>query len=119
MQAICRSCHDAGWVQSHFKRLDNTVATTNAATRTGTELMMGIWKDALAQGLDAGGNPFDEAVERRWSDLWLFYANTIRYASAMAGGGDYGVYANGRYQMTRGIGELVDWHRLHGRHKSP
>jgi hydroxylamine dehydrogenase len=115
MQAICRSCHDTSWVTAHFRRLDNTVATTNTATRTGTAIMADIWQQGLAKGLAAGGNPFDEAVEKRWSDLWLFYANTIRYASAMAGGGDYGVYADGRYHLVKGIRELDDWRRLHGK----
>lgn len=43
------------------------------------------------------------------SSLWLCYANTIRFASAMAGGGDYGVFANGRYIMSGALMELKDW----------
>ncbi|MEZ4525614.1 MAG: hypothetical protein R2941_06805 [Desulfobacterales bacterium] len=35
----------------------------------------------------------------------------IRYAftSAMAGGGDYGVFADGRYQLSQRIRELQEW----------
>ncbi|MDX9819793.1 MAG: hydroxylamine oxidase, partial [Desulfococcus multivorans] len=53
-------------------------------------------------------SPFDEAIERTWCDSWLFYANTVRFASAMAGGGDFGVFADGRYQLSRRIRELAD-----------
>jgi hypothetical protein len=56
--------------------------------------------------------PFDEFIEKKWSDLWLLYANTIRFASAMAGGGDYGVFAQGRYYMSRSVQELHDYLKL-------
>jgi len=109
MQAVCLTCHDASWVKGHWNRYENTIDTTNRATLTATRIMKDIWKRGLARGIVKGGNPFDEAVERKWSDIWLFYANTIRFASAMAGGGDYGVFANGRYQLTKEVAELKDW----------
>jgi hypothetical protein len=56
-----------------------------------------------------GRKPFDEFIEKVWSDVWLFYANTVRFASAMGGGGDYGVFAEGRYHLTRAIREMEDW----------
>ena len=67
-----------------------------------------IWKQGFARGADRKSNPFDEAIEKKWSDIWLFHANTIRFAAAMAGGGDYGVFADGRYQLTQKIQELAD-----------
>lgn len=39
---------------------------------------------------------------------WLFYANSTRYASVM-GGADYGVFANGRYQLSANLRELLDY----------
>ena len=74
--------------------------------------MKEIWHAGFADGLGSGGSPFDEAVERKWTDIWLFHANTIRFSSAMAGGGDYGVYSNGRYQLTTRILQLNDWLKL-------
>jgi len=56
-----------------------------------------------------GGSLFDEYIERRWSDTWLLYANNIRFASAMAGGGDYGVFEDGRYHLAKSIMEMKDW----------
>ena len=51
---------------------------------------------------------FDEALERKWVEQWLFYANATRMASAMAGT-DYGVFANGRWYLSRNIQEMIDW----------
>jgi hypothetical protein len=107
MTRTCRACHDQSWIDGHFRRYENTLVTTNAAVQTATQVMQRIWKDGLADP----ANPFDEAIERRWSDAWLFYANATRFSASMAGGGDYGVFADGRYQLSQTIFELDDWHR--------
>ncbi len=60
-------------------------------------------------------NPFDEAIEKKWTRTWLFQANSIRFAAAMAGGGDYGVFADGRYQLAEAISEMMDWMELQAR----
>jgi hydroxylamine dehydrogenase len=109
MQATCLACHDTAWVRGHWRRYHNTIQRTNATTLTLTNLMGAAWQKGYAQGLDQGKNPFDESVERQWSDAWLFYANTIRFASAMSGGGDYSVFADGRYQLSRSIIDMHDW----------
>jgi hydroxylamine dehydrogenase len=119
MQSTCLSCHDKSWVDSHWERFLNTIQETNAATGTATQIMVEIWKDGLAEGHLSGGNPFDEFIERVWSDVWLFYSNSIRFTSAMGGGGDYGVFANGRYQATKAIRELEDWFELRRHIKQP
>lgn len=113
MQATCLACHDKGWVQGHWQRYTNTIQETNAATLALTDIMSEIWTRGYAQGPGQGASPFDEAVERKWSDAWLFYGNTVRFASAMAGGGDYGVFADGRYQLKQTIMELHDWLEEH------
>ena len=109
MQASCRGCHSSQWIENHWSGFENTIAETNAAVRTGTQIMAGIWEQGLVQGLPQKQSIFDDAVERTWTSLWLFYANTVRFASAMAGGGDYGVFANGRYFMSGAIMDLKDW----------
>jgi len=106
MQAACLNCHDRSWVNGFWNRLENTVSKTNSDTRVATQLMEKIWGTGLADGKE---NPFDEAIEKKWSDTWLFYANTIRFASAMGGGGDYAVFADGRYMMAKSLAELADW----------
>ncbi|MBD3289571.1 hydroxylamine oxidase [candidate division KSB1 bacterium] len=109
MQQICKTCHSAGWVENHFKRIENTIHATNEATLTGTLIISEIWEKGFAEGLPQGKNIFDEQVEREWTSLWLFYTNSTRFASAMTGGGDYGVFANGRYQVTEQLYKLQKW----------
>jgi hypothetical protein len=109
MQATCKACHATGWVEGHWRRFTNTLAHTNIAIRGISDLMIEGWARGYAQGLDEGGNPFDEHSERIWCDAWLFYANTVRFASAMAGGGDYGVFADGRYQLSRAVADMHAW----------
>jgi hypothetical protein len=109
MQQTCLACHDSSWVKGYFQRLDNTIATSNASIKVATEIMADIWKKGLAQGPANGGSIFDEYIERRWSDAWLLYSNNIRFVSAMAGGGDYGVFEDGRYHLTKTLMEMSDW----------
>jgi cytochrome c553 len=115
MQAACLACHGTGWVRGHWEGLENSIAETNASTLVATRLMKEIWRKGYAAGLDKGANPFDEAVEKRWHQIWLFFSNSIRFASAMAGGGDYGVFANGRYQLSQWTQELADTLAIRGR----
>ena len=109
MQRTCLACHDTGWVAGFFKRLDNTIAVSNQSVHTATQLMQTIWQRGYAQGADAGGSLFDEYIERRWSDIWLLYANNIRFVAAMAGGGDYGVFEDGRYHLSKALMQMHDW----------
>jgi hypothetical protein len=112
MQGICKSCHHSGWVDNHFKRLKNTITETNKTTLTATQLISRIWQENLAQGLPQQSNLFDEYIERVWTDTWLFHTNSIRFTAAMGGGGDYGVFANGRYQLTNKLFELDSWYKM-------
>ena len=111
MQSICLSCHSESWVKGHWTKFENTIARTDAEIKTATGIMQNIWKDGLALGLARNSNPFDEAIEKQWHLTWLFYANSIRFTSAMAGGGDYGVFAGGRYQLSLSIAGMSDWYR--------
>jgi hypothetical protein len=112
MQALCLSCHDKSWVSGHWDQFMNTLEETNRTTLTATQLMAEIWKEGYAVSHAKGGNPFDEYIEKVWSDIWLFYGNSVRFSSAMGGGGDYGVFADGRYHMKKGVAQLHDWLQL-------
>ena len=52
-------------------------------------------------------NLFDEAIEKKWVEQWLFYSNATRLASAVTGT-DYGVFANGRWYLSRNIQDMID-----------
>lgn len=113
LKAVCLSCHSSQWTDTHFQRLENTIRTTNRQTVEATDIMLDIWKGDYEQGLPQKSNIFDEEGERMWTTVWLFYANSTRFASAMAGGGDYGVFANGRYQTTEQMNELLERLKLY------
>jgi len=111
MQKICLSCHSEGWVKGQFARFENTLKTTNEMTLTATKILLTAWEKGLAKGLAQKDSPFNEAIEKKWIEQWLFYANSTRFASAMAGA-DYGVFANGRWHLSKNIQEMLDWLKL-------
>jgi len=104
MQNICLSCHSTQWVKNQFARMENTIKTTNQMTLAATKILLDAWEKGLAHK----DNIFDEAIEKMWVEQWLFYANSTRFASAMAGA-DYGVFANGRWYMSKNLQMMKDW----------
>ncbi|NVM23914.1 MAG: cytochrome c3 family protein [Desulfobacterales bacterium] len=108
MQDVCLACHSRGWVDGQFARFENTIKTTNEMTLTATKILLSAWKNGAAKGLARKDSIFNEAIEKKWVEQWLFYANSTRYASAMAGA-DYGAFANGRWYMSKNIQEMIDW----------
>jgi hydroxylamine dehydrogenase len=108
MQRVCLSCHSRGWVQGQFNRFENTIETANEMTLAATKVLLSAWEKGAAKGLAHNDSIFNEAIEKKWVEQWLFFANSTRYASAMAGA-DYGVFANGRWYLSKNIEEMVDW----------
>ena len=108
MRGICLACHSHGWVDGQFARMENTVRTTNEMTLAATRVLMTAWDKGAAKGLSQKDSIFNEAIEKKWVEQWLFFANSTRFASAMMGA-DYGVFANGRWYMSKNLQEMVDW----------
>ena len=108
MKTICLSCHGNGWVNGHFERLENTIETTNEMTLTSTKILIAAWNRGAAKGLEQNDSIFNEVIERKWTEQWLFHANSARLASAMAGA-DYGVFSNGRWHLSKNIQEMLDY----------
>ena len=106
MSGICNQCHATTWVNNHFKRLDNTIVETDKMSLNATLLLLEAWKHGLAEGLPQGKNPFDEAIEQKWIKQWLFYANSVKYASAMTGAPDYATFKNGWWNMTENLQQM-------------
>ena len=77
-------------------------------TLTATKILLTAWEKGAAIGLAQKDSIFNEAVEKKWVEQWLFFANSSRFASAMMGA-DYGVFANGRWYMSKNIQEMIDW----------
>ena len=108
MMKVCNSCHSESWVLGQFKRLDNTIKTTNKMTLTATKILLKAWETGAAAGLAQKDSIFNETIEKMWIEQWLFYSNTTRFASAMIGA-DYGVFASGRWNMSKNIQAMKDW----------
>ncbi len=104
MKGVCRSCHNRDWVDGHFDKLAHTIQETDRMTRAATDLMQKAWDLGLADKT----NPFDEPIERQWMKQWLFYANSIRLASAMAGP-DYASFETGWFDLTTHLREMQEW----------
>ena len=114
MQNVCLSCHSSGWVDGHFNRFENTVETSNNMTLEATKILLSVWEKGSTKGLDKKDSIFNEGIEKKWIEQWLFYANSVRFASAMAGA-DYGVFANGRYFLSKNIQDMIDWLKIHSK----
>jgi hypothetical protein len=108
MEKVCLACHSYGWVEGQWTRFENTLKTTNESTVTATKLIRAAWDAGAAKGLAEDDSIFNEAIEKKWVEHWLFFANSTRFSSAMAGA-DYGVFANGRWYMNKNIQEMIDW----------
>jgi hypothetical protein len=108
MRGVCLACHGQGWVDGQFARFEHTIKTTNEMTLTATKVLLSAWEKGCAKGLAQKDSIFNEAIEKKWVEQWLFFANSTRFASAMAGA-DYGSFADGRWYMSKNIQEMVDW----------
>lgn len=111
MQEICLSCHGRSWVNGQFARFENTIKTTNEMTLAATKIMLSAWETGAAAGLSQKDGIFNETLEMMWVEQWLFYGNSTRYASAMAGA-DYGSFADGRWHLSRNIREMLDFLKI-------
>lgn len=103
MLNICQTCHSTDFAEGHFNKLANTVVETNQMTLAATQLVLEAWKNKFADPQ----NPFDEGIEHKWVKQWLFYGNTVRYASAM-GGPDYGAFKNGWWELSENLQRMHD-----------
>lgn len=111
-KGVCNACHSISWVDNHFEKLDNTIKEVDNMTLASTLLLLEAWKHDLAEGLPHGKNPFDETIEQMWIRQWLFYGNSIKYASAMTGAPDYAAFKNGWWSLSENLQHMKDWIEL-------
>jgi hypothetical protein len=102
-KTICRNCHSTDRANKHFEKLDRTNIETDAMTATATKLLAGAWEKKIA----GGKNPFDEEIERLLIKQWLFYANSVRSGSAMAGP-DYAAFKHGWWDLTHNLQHMKE-----------
>jgi hydroxylamine dehydrogenase len=108
MEGICQGCHSTDWVEKHFQKFDGTVKETNQMVLSATQLLLTAWDKKLADK----ENPFDEEIEILWLKQWLFYPNSIRYASAMTGAPDYAAFKLGWWELSEKLQQMKNWIEL-------
>jgi len=101
MEKLCSSCHGTNWVVSFFEKMDNAIVESDKMVTSATQILANAWEKKLADN----SNPFDELLEQMWVQQWLFYANSVRYASAMSGP-DYAAFKNGWWSLTKNLNEM-------------
>lgn len=99
MRNVCLSCHGSTWVEQHFAKLDSTNVEADHLVSAATQLLSRAW--SVDKSADPK-NPFDETIEHQWVLQWLFYANSVRYATAMSGP-DYAAFKNGWWDLNRNL----------------
>jgi len=104
MKKVCQSCHGTSWAENHFAKMNRTNAEADSMVLAATKLMVNGWEKKLADK----SNPFDEGLEQKWVKQWLFYANSLRYASAMSGP-DYATFEYGWWDLTRNLEEMREY----------
>ncbi|MDH5202236.1 MAG: multiheme c-type cytochrome [Nitrospirota bacterium] len=102
---ICNSCHSTDWINNHFTKLEETTKETDKMTLAATKLMSNAWENKIEDRT----NPFDEPIEQMWIRQWVFYSNSIRYASAMTGAPDYASFKNGWWSLSENLQRMKDW----------
>ena len=102
---ICNGCHNADWIRGHFAKLNSTTKETDEMILAATKLVSRAWE----KGIEDKTNPFDESIEQMWIRQWLFYSNSIRYASAMTGAPDYTAFKNGWWYLNENLQQMKDW----------
>ncbi|MCF6158964.1 MAG: hydroxylamine oxidase [wastewater metagenome] len=103
MKKICKNCHNTDWADKYYTKFETTLNETDKMVLSSTKLMFKAWKEGWADI----SNPFDEMIEHKWMTQWFFYANSIRFASAMSGP-DYATFKNGWWELTTNLYELQD-----------
>ncbi|MGB9700674.1 MAG: multiheme c-type cytochrome [Thermodesulfobacteriota bacterium] len=118
MAKVCHQCHGTSWTHNHFAKMENTIKEVDSQILASTQLLLEAWKAGLAAGLPQAKNPFDETIEQMWIRQWLFYANSVKYSSAMTGAPDYATFKNGWWNLTENLQQMKDWIKLHQKEKN-
>lgn len=96
--SVCISCHSTSWIDGQFEKLEKISSAADNSILEATNIMTDIWNKKI----EDNKNPFDEEAELLWVKHWLFYANSIRYATAMMGP-DYAAFKNGWWNAKNNI----------------
>jgi len=103
MSSVCKSCHSTSYVNAQLNKIDEVNKEADKMVAAATNLMTDVWQNKLEDNT----NPFDEQIELLWQRQWLFYANSVRYGTAMMGP-DYAAFKNGWWEMSQTLQRMKD-----------
>ena len=103
MSTICKSCHSTSRVNNQLAKIEKVNKEADDIVLAATKLMLHAWE----MKIENPENPFDENIENMWVKQWLFYANSIRYATAMMGP-DYAAFKNGWTEVSHNLQKMND-----------
>jgi hypothetical protein len=103
MSGLCKSCHSTSWVNNQLEKVEKVNKEADDIVAVATKLMLHAWE----MKIENPENPFDENIENLWVKQWLFYANSIRYATAMMGP-DYAAFKNGWTEASHNLQKMND-----------
>ena len=103
MKGICVNCHGTSWSELQLNKIDAVNEEADKMVLTATSILQQAWDE----GIENPENPFDEQIEILWQRQWLFYANSVRYATAMMGP-DYSTFKNGWWEMSQTLRKMKD-----------
>ncbi len=109
MTHVCQGCHSSAVTEGYFGKFAQTSAEADSMVLAATNLVRYAWEKKIADP----ANPFDEMIEQLWVKEWLFYANSVRYASAMSGP-DYASFENGWWELSHTLEEMRELLERHG-----
>ncbi|PKL90363.1 MAG: hydroxylamine oxidase [Ignavibacteriae bacterium HGW-Ignavibacteriae-2] len=101
--SVCKTCHGTSWTEKQIAKIEKVNADADAMVLASTKILVEGWNNGVANN----NNPFDENLEFLWQSQWLFYANSIRYSTAMMGP-DYAGFKNGWFNMTHNLQKMKE-----------
>ncbi len=101
MKETCAKCHASSSVTRFYEEAEAVVLATNERVREAQELMTDLRADGLLTP-----EPFDEAIEFLYFDLWHYFGRTAKHGAFM-GGADF-VQWHGNYELILKRTELEE-----------
>jgi hypothetical protein len=109
MSNVCKACHSTSHTEAQLAKIESVNREADQMVKAATEIMSDIWNKKI----EDKENPFDEQIEILWQRQWLFYANSVRYGTAMMGP-DYAAFKNGWWELSQTLQKMKDMGELKG-----
>ena len=101
MKETCLKCHTQPHVDRYYQEAEGVVQATNVKIAEAETLMASLRKEGLLTP-----EPFDEAIEFLYFDLWHYYGRTAKHGAFM-GGADF-VQWHGNYELLLKMTEMKE-----------